>query len=95
MIKISKVGRVISITGHADFADYGKDIVCASVSSIVYTTVNGIFNFDSDAIEFRDEDKMLITIHNETKEVKILLNNMFELLRDLEKKYPKNLKIVK
>ena len=34
--------KKITITGHALYDDYGKDIVCASVSSIVITTVNGI-----------------------------------------------------
>ncbi len=95
MIKVKKNGRVITITGHALYDDFGKDIVCASVSSIVYTTVNGIFSFDSDAIEFRDEDKMIITLLSDSKEVTILINNMFDLLKSLEEKYPKNLKIIK
>ena len=95
MIKVNKVDNVITISGHANYDDLGKDIVCASVSSIIYTTVNGIFNFDEEVIKFSDEDKMVITVLKETKEVKILLNNMFDLLIDLENKYPKNLKIVK
>ena len=32
----------IDILGHADYEEYGKDIVCSSVSSIMTTTVNGI-----------------------------------------------------
>lgn len=31
-----------SITGHADFADFGLDIVCASVTSAVELTANAI-----------------------------------------------------
>ncbi len=96
MIKINQVGKVIKVTGHANFADYGKDIVCASVSSIIYTTVNGIFSFDTDAVEFIDNgDKMIITIFKESKEVNILIDNMFTLLKELESKYPKNLKTSK
>lgn len=44
-IKVKKdeeIIREISINGHALYDDYGKDIVCASVSSIVITTVNAI-----------------------------------------------------
>ena len=33
---------MIRIHGHAMYADFGKDIVCSSVSSIIITTVNGI-----------------------------------------------------
>lgn len=31
-----------SIAGHAGYADYGKDIACASVTSAVELTANGI-----------------------------------------------------
>lgn len=31
-----------SISGHAGFAEYGEDIVCAGVSSAVQLTINGI-----------------------------------------------------
>ncbi|CAI2670289.1 ribosomal-processing cysteine protease Prp [Apilactobacillus apinorum] len=31
-----------SITGHADSGEYGKDIVCAAVSVLSISTVNGI-----------------------------------------------------
>ncbi len=95
MIKINKRGRLITIEGHANYDDFGKDIVCASVSSIVYTTVNGILNFDGNSIEFIDNKQMKITILKETKEVNILINNMLDLLEELEIKYPKNLKISK
>lgn len=37
-------GRIISykITGHADADEYGYDIVCASISVLAISTVNGI-----------------------------------------------------
>ena len=31
-----------SVSGHAGYADYGQDIVCASVTSAVQLTVNGV-----------------------------------------------------
>lgn len=30
------------VSGHANFAEYGQDIVCASVTSAVQLTINGI-----------------------------------------------------
>ena len=33
----------VRIHGHAMYDDFGKDIVCSSVSSIITTTVNGIY----------------------------------------------------
>ena len=51
MIRVSVEGKKhiekIKILGHADYEDYGKDIVCSSVSSIVTTTVNGIYEIDN------------------------------------------------
>ncbi|MDE6284440.1 MAG: ribosomal-processing cysteine protease Prp [Bacilli bacterium] len=96
MIKIIVNDRKIKISGHAEYADYGKDIVCASVSSIVYTTVNGILNIDESAIEFTDtKNEMTIKIPKETEIIKKLIQSMLDLLADLEKQYPKNIKIVK
>ena len=37
----------IIITGHANYDDFGKDIVCAAVSSTVITSVNSSFSNQS------------------------------------------------
>lgn len=96
MIKIEIKKDLIKITGHAGYADAGKDIVCASVSSIVYTSVNGIMNIDQDAIKFSDKKDILeIKIINKSKVVNILINSMIDLLEDLESQYPENIKIIK
>lgn len=95
MITVKKSGNTVIISGHANFDQHGRDIVCASVSSIVYTTVNAIFSFDETSINFSDDGKMRITIVKNTKETDILVNNMCSLLGELELKYPKNLKICK
>ena len=96
MIKIEIKKDLIKIAGHAGYADAGKDIVCASVSSIVYTSVNGIMNIDQDAIKFSDKkDTLEIKIINKSKVVNILINSMIDLLEDLENQYPENIKIVK
>ena len=39
MIKVNIEDKLITIKGHANYDDKGKDIVCASVSSIVITTL--------------------------------------------------------
>ncbi len=96
MITIDIKKKEITIKGHAAFADAGQDIVCASVSSIIYTTVNGIFNIDKSAIKFDDNGKLLkITIEHPSTVANILLDNMIGLLEDLENQYPENIKIIK
>ena len=97
MIKININNDIITVKGHADYDEFGKDIVCASVSSIIYTTVNGILNIDSDAIKFYDNNKLLKIeiLKMDDRIVKILIDNMINLLQDLENQYPQNLKISK
>lgn len=96
MITVEVKNKEISVKGHAGFANLGKDIVCASVSSIIYTSVNGIFNIDKSAIKLDDNQKLLkITILHKSTVVDILLDNMVGLLEELENQYPENIKIIK
>lgn len=97
MIKVNYNNNLsnITITGHSGYASYGNDIVCASVSSIVSTSVNLAHEFDN-SIEYKDNGEVLEIINNTKNEnVYKTLNNMMNLLLDLEKQYPKNIKISK
>ena len=76
------------------FDDYGKDIVCASVSSIVITSINGILRLNDKAIKYKISDEgMSLDILSESRETNLLILNMVSLLKELEKKYNKNIKI--
>ena len=85
----------VSILGHADYEEYGKDIVCSSVSSIATTTVNGIYEIDNTYlnVEAKEEGNMIITILKEDKICDKLINNMLSLLSELEESYPENIKV--
>lgn len=98
MIKIrleyeNKKVKKVEIKGHALYDDYGKDIVCAAVSSIVITTVNAILRIDKDAICY-DEKIFLIDVLKDNEIVNKLIDNMVDLLKQLEHDYPKNIKFL-
>ena len=94
MIKVKKNNKKICITGHALYDTYGKDIVCASVSSIIYTTVNALFKINKESIEYNDDGNTIEIINLRKDEItNKLLDNMIELLHQLEIDYPKNIKI--
>ncbi|MEI3529801.1 MAG: ribosomal-processing cysteine protease Prp [Bacilli bacterium] len=99
MIKVSinksdKVVNNIIINGHANFDEYGKDIVCASVSSIVITSINAILRIDEKAINYQEKEGLvIIDINKHTKVVDLLIENMIDLLEQLQKEYRKNIKI--
>lgn len=95
MIKVEKKCDYIKIYGHADFDTLGKDIVCASVSSIIYTTVNGLLNINQKSIKFSDNDEyMKIEILSNDDITLKLITNMLEMLKELSRKYPKNIEVI-
>lgn len=94
MIKVKVKPNSVSIVGHADYDDYGKDIVCSSVSSIVTTTVNAILIFDKKTIDYKvSEGSVKIDIIDEDDTTRKLIDNMVNLLTDLATDYPKNIKV--
>ena len=94
MIRVEKNKNRIVISGHANFADYGKDIVCAIVSSIVNTTINAILSFDKDSIYYEDKNDLVIEIRKDNQVTKTLITNMINMLRQLASDYPKNIKVI-
>ena len=93
MIKIKVSNDVITISGHAMYDDFGKDIVCAAVSSTVITTVNAILSIDKDAIKVDEKNGVKIEILKHDEVVDKLVLNMINLLTELQKDYKDNIDI--
>lgn len=94
MIKIKFDKDKISIKGHSGYDVIGKDIVCASVSSIVITSINAIIRIDEKAISYKqDEGFIEINILKYSEIVDLLILNMKELLKELQIQYDKYIKI--
>lgn len=86
--------KKINIKGHAGYDDYGKDIVCSSVSSITITTINAILIFNENYISYNEKkDNFEIIINENNNIVDNLIINMINLLKELSNDYPKNIKI--
>ena len=98
MIKINvekenNIIKSVEVKGHADYTDFGKDIVCSAVSSIVTTTINDILTLDKNAIKYITDDGN-VTITNLDNEIaNKLLNTMLNTLSDLATSYPENIRI--
>ena len=94
MIKIKVGKKNISMIGHAEYDDYGKDIVCAAASSVVMCSVEAISQFDINAVDInQSKDKLEIIINKSDDITQKLITNMLNCLQELEKKYPKNIQI--
>jgi len=93
MIKV--MNGIISVLGHAEYDDIGKDIVCSAVSSIVLCSVEAIALFDQNAVDVKEyQDRLDIIINKNDDITGKLIKNMLNCLKEVEKKYSQNVKII-
>lgn len=90
--KDDNVNKVI-INGHAGYDDFGKDIVCAAVSSTVITTINILLSLDNQSISYNDSRGLIIEVLKNDMTTKKIINVLISNLYELEKAYPKNIQI--
>lgn len=97
-VEVNRKGQTllsISLTGHAMYDDFGKDIVCSAVSTCLITTVNGIADINPHYLEVKqDKNGVLLTIREENQICSKLLFNMLHILEDLKEQYPKNITMI-
>lgn len=85
----------VKVTGHAGYDVHGKDIVCASVSSIVITSANLILKIDKEKVSIKQEEGLIeIKVLKKDEIINIILLNMIDMLEELSKDYKKNVKII-
>ena len=94
VVKENNLYKKVSIIGHAMYADYGKDIVCSAVSSIVTTTINGCIALDKDSLSYEVNEEGVYISNIVGDNTNTLINNMVSLLKELEEKYPTNIKVM-
>jgi uncharacterized protein YsxB (DUF464 family) len=84
---------VIDIKGHARYAKSGQDIVCASVSTMVYFFVNSVLKIDENSIKHLKINDGDVEIKlNNIKTIRPLLEVFQQLMRNVETQYPQCLK---
>jgi len=86
--------KKIEISGHADSANKGQDLICAGVSSISIGLLNAldqICNGDSELI-CKDNQIMIKVLHNSSKIQDVLATGLIQLITMAER-YPENIKI--
>ena len=93
MINIVLKNNEIRFIGHAMYDDYGKDIVCAGVSTLLTTTVNAILKFDNNAVEVVNDKDVILKIKKKDDITQKLIENMIEELYELEEQYPQNIRV--
>jgi uncharacterized protein YsxB (DUF464 family) len=87
------------ISGHAFFANRGKDIVCAGVSAVSIGAINAVHALTGVTPEIEHESGFLRCVVPENlsediyEKVQLLLEGMTVSLRTIEEEYGKHIKI--
>ncbi len=83
------------ISGHANFAEYGQDIVCAGVTSAVMMTFNGICEILNINAHKDVSDNKVYLLLNDTKNnsANVFIKSLYLHLQLLSEEYINTIKI--
>jgi len=92
--------QAFTLSGHAQFAKRGQDIVCAGASAVAFGTVNSVIKLTGVQPEIEQGKGGFLRcgipgdLPEETQEkVQLLLEGMIVSLQTIEKDYGKHIKI--
>ena len=86
----------IKVTGHANSADYGKDLICAGVSTVSFGILNTLDKkgYLVSSIDYEmDEGKINIKVIDWNKEIQLILETFEISLMTIEESYPDYIQI--
>ena len=89
---------LIEVKGHAGFANHGKDIVCASISTACIVTANLIekLELSYNVLDLVcDEGYFRLSVNTVDNTLKGIFENLEYTMEEISKQYPKYLKFVK
>lgn len=80
--------RLIKVSGHAEYAEHGKDLVCAGVSSIMIGGMNALHSLVPNQCQLimREAYIEILSIEN-TQCVNIILQTILLQLQTLQESY--------
>jgi len=85
-IVIKKNNSGFLVEGHANYAENGADIVCASVSAITQTALSGIIDYTQPSFAMKD-GYLEVDLHETSIETTAILKAMEKGLREIRSLY--------
>ena len=88
------------MSGHADFAEHGKDLVCAGASAVSFGAVNAIISLtgETPAIQQGADGGYLKVEFPESEandyEIQLIVKTMIVSLQTIEQDYGQHIKII-
>ena len=88
--------------GHTGYAKAGADIVCAAISALTQSTLNGLKNVLKAPVMFdQDDSGAFIEVNltpeateEQVRQAQLLLVTLLEGLQAIQREYPRNLRII-
>lgn len=97
-IKIDYDGNYVSkfkVSGHSGYDVKGNDIVCASVSTLVISSINLALRLNEKSVVIKQKDGLIdvnVLVHD--KIINEVFLNMINMLEELQNDYKNNLKFI-
>ena len=92
--------QAFEMSGHADFAEYGKDLVCAGASAVSFGAVNAIIALTGITPEIHQgEDGGYLKVdfpegEEADYDIQLIVRAMIVSLQTIEQDYGKHIKII-
>lgn len=96
MTRVYRDKNTIIIDGHANYAEYGKDIVCAAVSTLAQTLICSLEMLTDAHIKTIITDGYIkIVIEESSEGVQLLVDSFFIGIEGVADSYPEYVKLAK
>lgn len=94
MIAVSVRKDGITVSGHANYAEAGKDIVCAGVTALTRTLIKSMNDLTEDKIEYEiSPGRADIHYRDLSKEGKLLVDSFFIGICMIVNEFPDHVRI--
>ena len=90
LIKSDDIVYGLEVTGHADSAQYGKDLICAAVSAIITGGFNAFNDNDFEEIELKEGYAKVKVV---TENGRNILNTIIVQLKTMEVSNPQYIRL--
>ena len=94
MIEIRQDGNRISIEGHAEHAEHGKDIVCAAISTLTQVFIASVEELTAARIKYAvSGGEADIDLQESTERAQVLLDSFLLGCQMVADNYPDNVRV--
>lgn len=95
MINVRAGPSSIIITGHANYAPLGKDIICAAVTALTQTLICSVSELTGDDISYNDisPDEVDIHLENLSDKAQLLVDSFLVGVKMIADDFPDNVRV--